>query len=137
MSNGEVEYQGRFFYLRVPPRQVSPPVLNNDSVVVNYIGPGSANQPIEIYDGSSDEVASTDLIDPSLCHASPAPGDRIPTPGSFLNNPTAPPGIIPTQPAPNIEPNIPVPALNKPDSYFYEMLVQNGPNHYECAERTV
>ncbi|PLW52579.1 hypothetical protein PCANC_14054 [Puccinia coronata f. sp. avenae] len=23
------------------------------------------------------------------------------------------------------------------DSYFYEMLVQNGPNHYECADRTV
>jgi hypothetical protein len=23
------------------------------------------------------------------------------------------------------------------DSYFYEMLVQNGPNHYECAERTI
>jgi hypothetical protein len=20
-----------------------------------------------------------------------------------------------------------------PDSYFYEILVQNGPNHYECA----
>ena len=23
------------------------------------------------------------------------------------------------------------------DSYFYEMLVQNGPNHYECADRTI
>jgi hypothetical protein len=25
----------------------------------------------------------------------------------------------------------------KTDSYFYEMLVQNGPNHYECADRAV
>jgi hypothetical protein len=27
--------------------------------------------------------------------------------------------------------------LKELDSYFYEMLVQNGPNHYECADRTV
>ncbi|PLW32473.1 hypothetical protein PCANC_18648 [Puccinia coronata f. sp. avenae] len=123
MSNGDVAYSNRFFHLCVPLLQVSPPVPDHDCIVINCIGQGSAKQPIKIYNSSSDEVASTALIDPSLRHASPAPGNRIPTTLPFLNNPTALPGLIPTQPDANNNPptdaapvaNIPVPEINKPE----------------------
>lgn len=118
MSNGEVEYRGQFFYLWVPPRVPSPPIAQNDPIVINTPGSGAPNNPIKIYDGSSDEAAPTDCIDPSLRNTSPDLGARIPTPG-LSNHATvpvvqpAPPGLIPTQPTPNIEPDIPVPALNE------------------------
>ncbi|PLW36644.1 hypothetical protein PCASD_14141 [Puccinia coronata f. sp. avenae] len=116
MSNGEVEYRNRFFYLRVPPRVPSPPIANNDVITINSIGSGGPNEPIEIYDGSS-EAASTNHLDPSLRHASINGDARIPTPGipSPIIRQTAPPGLIPTQPAPAVEPDIPVPALNEPE----------------------
>jgi hypothetical protein len=119
MSNGEVEYRNRFFYLRVPPRVPSPPIPQDDPIVINTPGSGAPNNPIEIYDGSSDEAAPTDCIDPSLRHNSPDLGARIPTPGlsDHATNPVvrpAPPGLIPTQPAPVVEPDILVPALNEP-----------------------
>jgi hypothetical protein len=119
MSNGAVEYRGRFFYLRVPPHVPSPPVASNDCIYINGLEPGCANAPIEIYNGNSDEAASTDCIDPSLRRDSLDLGARIPTP-SLSNHATAPvvqttpPELIPTQPALNIEPDIPVPALNDP-----------------------
>ncbi|PLW19162.1 hypothetical protein PCANC_13725 [Puccinia coronata f. sp. avenae] len=119
MSNGDVAYSNRFFYLRVPPRQVSPPVISNDNIRVDNLEPGCANAPIEIFDGSSDETASTDCIDPSLRRDSLDLGARIPTPGPFNHSTppvvqTAPPGLVPTQPAAPVETDIPVPALNKP-----------------------
>ncbi|PLW13625.1 hypothetical protein PCASD_23927 [Puccinia coronata f. sp. avenae] len=118
MSNGEVEYRGQFFYLWVPPRVPSPPIAQNDPIVINTPGSGAPNNRIEIYDGSSDEAAPTDCIDPSLRNNSLDLAARIPTPG-LSNHATvpvvqpAPPGLIPTQPTPNIEPDIPVPALNE------------------------
>jgi hypothetical protein len=117
MSNGEVEYRGRFFYLRVPPRVPSPPVESNEAPFINCIGSGGPDHPIEIFDGNSDEVAPTDLIDPSLRTSSINSNTRIPTPGipSPIIRQTAPPGLIPTQPAPAVEPDIPVPALNEPE----------------------
>ncbi|PLW53990.1 hypothetical protein PCANC_06862 [Puccinia coronata f. sp. avenae] len=116
MSNGAVEYRGRFFYLRVPPRVPSPPVASNEAPFINCIGSGAPDHPIEIFDGSSDEVAPTDLIDPSLRTSSINSNARIPTPGipSPPIRQAAPPGLIPTQPPTAVEVDIPVPVLNDP-----------------------
>ncbi|PLW29920.1 hypothetical protein PCASD_19051 [Puccinia coronata f. sp. avenae] len=97
-----------------------PPLISNDHIYVNNLEPGCANAPIKIYDGNSDEAVSTVCIDPSLRRDSPDLGAGIPTPGLCNHatapvNQTAPPGLIPTQPPPVVEPDIPVPhVLNKP-----------------------
>ncbi|PLW25532.1 hypothetical protein PCANC_25864 [Puccinia coronata f. sp. avenae] len=79
-----------------------PPVISND--YVNNLEPGCANAPIEIYDGNSDEAASTDCIDPSLRRDSPDLGAGIPTPG-LSNHATSP--VVQT--APPIQKGRPVP----------------------------
>jgi hypothetical protein len=115
MSNGDVAYSNRFFYLRVPPRQVSPPVPSHDCTLFNCVGQGSADQPIEIYDGSSDEVPTTVLIDPSLRDSpvNPSSGTTAPTNSAALFfDQVAPPGLVPTQPAAPVETDIPVPNLS-------------------------
>ncbi|PLW58819.1 hypothetical protein PCANC_00215 [Puccinia coronata f. sp. avenae] len=117
MSNGDIAYTNRFFYLRAPPRQLSPPVPDHDFTIINCIRQVSADQPIEIYDCSSDEVAGTDLIHPSLRDSPVNPSARITAPtgaAPLFFDQAAPPGLILTQHAPPAEADIPVPNLNNP-----------------------
>ena len=110
MSTSDAECPCSLFYLCGP--------LSNACAAVNCIGQGTAAHPIKIYNGSSDEVVSTNL-DPSLRQSSPALCNGIP--GPFFNNTTALPGLIPVPPstihnaATGAAPaaNIPFPEINE------------------------
>ena len=85
----------------------SPPLASHDPLLINPLGLGGPNDPIEIFDCSSEDASSIP-IDSSLRKSSVTSSARIPTPtgaAPFLNDQNAPAGL---------NPDIPVPPLNNP-----------------------